>query len=200
MNEELDNSNGPKIVGMSEFIFRHKILWLFLIISLGVVGDQVSKTWVQKNHSQAYTVSPGKIKHYSSKTMVVIPKAFNLIYKENDAAAFSLTSSMPDWFRKPFLIIISAVATLFFIACYFRLRHPDALLMTSFSLILAGAVGNFIDRVMLGYVIDFIDIYAGFLGYPHSHWPTFNIADSCIVVGALGVVMRALLPRFEEIE
>ena len=67
-------------------------------------------------------------------------------------------------------------------------------MLASFSFILAGAMGNLLDRIRLGYVIDFLDVYAGFLGYPHWHWPTFNIADSLIVVGALVVVMRTLWP------
>ncbi len=65
--------------------------------------------------------------------------------------------------------------------------------MTSLPLILGGALGNFIDRVNLGYVIDFLDLQAGFLGYPDLHWPTFNIADSCIVIGVFGVTVCSLL-------
>lgn len=62
---------------------------------------------------------------------------------------------------------------------------------------MAGAIGNFIDRARLGYVVDFLDAHSAFLvslGIPEAHWPTFNIADSCIVIGAIGVIIRTLRP------
>ena len=77
---------------------------------------------------------------------------------------------------------------------YFRIKARDGLLLASFSFILAGAIGNLLDRIRLGYVIDFIDVHAGLLSYPHLHWPTFNVADSLIVIGAVGVIFRTLRP------
>jgi len=193
---------------VSFFIARYRLIWLLLISVVFIAADQGSKIWAQQTLAQKWETSEAKeidgkiemvsvIRHFPIKEITVIPEAFNLVYRENPAAAFSLTSSIPDWFRKPFLLIVSLLATLLFVLWYYRLKVVDAFLMTSFCLIIAGAIGNLIDRAMLGYVIDFLDVYAGFLGYPHLHWPTFNIADSCIVVGAIGILMRTLKPKKE---
>ena len=133
-----------------------------------------------------------------TETVVVIPQLFNFKYRENPAAAFSLTGSIPSWLRRPMLILVSSIAMILFAVIYFLLRRPDGLLMTAFALIIAGAIGNFIDRLRFGYVVDFIDWYLGFTNLPP--WPTFNIADMCIVVGALSVVYRTLRPLYPEDE
>ncbi|MEI6789976.1 MAG: signal peptidase II [Myxococcaceae bacterium] len=166
---------------------QSRIFLLVSIVVISVAADQASKMWAQKN--LAYEFSPGQF--YSQKDITVIPKFFNLIYKENSAAAFSITSSIPEWFRKPFLLTVSIVATLFFLVWYFRLRDADWLILTSFCLVMGGAIGNLLDRFRMGYVIDFLDVYAGFLGYSNMHWPTFNVADSCIVVGAIGILINS---------
>ena len=133
-----------------------------------------------------------------TNTITVVPNAFNFMYAENPAAAFSLTSSLPTWLRRPFLLFVSSIATIFITVFFFYLRRPDGLLMTAFALIVGGALGNFIDRARFGYVVDFLDAYAGFIDPAWRHWPTFNIADACIVVGALSVVWRTMKPIYPD--
>jgi signal peptidase II len=172
---------------------------------VGIISDQGSKIWAQEKLAEPYKVveeiivdgeakSVSKEIYYPIHVVEVVPNFLNLIYKENPAAAFSLTRSLPTWFRRPLLIGVSVLATIFFTVWYFRLRARDGFLLASFSFILAGAIGNLLDRARLGYVIDFIDVHAGLFGYPHLHWPTFNIADSFIVIGAIGVVARTIWP------
>lgn len=184
-------------------------MWLLCVALLGIGADQASKIWAQRTLAEPFEITePVEIDgvmtsvtsqvYYPVKTIEVIPNFFNLIYKENPAAAFSLTSSIPAWVRRPLLIGASVLATLFFIFWYFRMKGQDGLLLASFSFILAGAVGNLADRIRLGYVIDFLDVHAGSLGYAHWHWPTFNIADSLIVIGALGIIYRTLRPLASE--
>lgn len=191
------------------FIAKHKLTWLICVIFLGVGADQASKIWMQNNLAEPYNISEEVIKdgkastvtqtvYYPIRVIEVIPNLFNFIYKENPAAAFSLTQSLPAWFRKPMLIFISILATIFFLIWYFRMKIADGLLLGSFSFILAGALGNLADRIRLGYVIDFLDVHAGMFGYPHLHWPTFNVADSLIVIGAIGVIIRTIWPLKEE--
>lgn len=185
---------------MWTYIAQHRLAWLLCVALLGIGFDQASKIWVQHNLAEPFEVTEQieidgvlslvkKQVYYPVRTIEVIPYFFNLIYKENPAAAFSLTSSIPAWLRRPLLITASVLATLFFIFWYFRMKNKDGLLLASFSFILAGAIGNLADRIRLGYVIDFLDAY-----YGHWHWPTFNIADSLIVIGAFGIIYRTLRP------
>ena len=133
----------------------------------------------------------------------VIDGFFAFKYAENPAAAFSLTGSLPDSFRWPFLVLISLFAGVGITIWYLKLKEADWSIFTAFPLIIAGAVGNLIDRVRLAYVIDFLDAYvtspAGAATWLRAHfgtthWPTFNIADSCIVIGAFLVVFRTIRP------
>ena len=193
---------------MSMWIWRRKVLWLVVVTLLFVAVDQATKVWAQANLAEPLPVKErvledGQLVEKTTtkfvptrKPVVVIPGAFNLRYAENPAAAFSLTRSFPDWVRMPFLISFSVLAMVIVGVWYFRMRRPDGLLLGALSFIVAGAIGNFIDRVRLGYVIDFIDWHAGFINPSWPPWPTFNIADSCIVVGALTVVYRTLRPLY----
>ncbi len=198
--------DSKKECSISSFVARNRIMWLLLIAVVCIAADQGSKIWAQRTLSEKWDATefkeidgrmqPVQVTRYVPiKEISVIPNVFKLVYRENPAAAFSITSSLPDWFRRPFLLIVSTLATIFFMIWYFRLKEEDALFMTSFCLIIAGAIGNLIDRASMGYVIDFLDVYAGIFGYPNLRWPTFNIADSCIVAGAIGIVVRTLRPK-----
>lgn len=185
-----------------DFVAQHRFSWLLVVMLVGILADQATKIWAQSTLAAQYSVTTDetegkndqKIVFYPIKVVTIIPSAVNFIYKENPAAAFSLTGSLPTWFRRPMLVTVSILATLFFLIWYLRMKANDGLLLASFSFILAGAVGNLCDRLRLGYVIDFIDVHAGFVGYPYLHWPTFNIADSFIVIGAIGVIFRTIAP------
>lgn len=194
--------------GLFGFIAKHRALWLIIILVIGFALDQASKIWIQRNLAQSYATDEIVVENGEEKTITkevfypirvieVIPNLFNFSYKENPAAAFSLTRSLPDWFRKPMLICIGIIASVFFLAWYFRMKPADGILLFSFSFILSGAAGNLFDRLRLGYVIDFLDIHLGFIGYHYLHWPTFNIADTLIVIGACGVAYRTLKPLEE---
>lgn len=196
---------GP--ISMKIWGARAPFLLAILIVCIGF--DQVSKVWAQDALAEPRQViervnEDGKLserevtRFFPKRTpMVVIPYCFNFRYAENRAAAFSLTRSFPDWFRMPFLISFSALAMLIVALWYFRMEKPDGLLLAALALIEAGAVGNLIDRVRLGYVIDFIDWYAGFINPSWPSWPTFNIADSCIVLGAILVLYRTFRPLYD---
>lgn len=190
-----DSVGGPldtEIDSWSARISRNRLFWLMAVAILFVGLDQASKTWAQQSLAIQVSSFVDEPNFVPAREIVVVPKVLNFIYRENPAAAFSLTRSFPDWFRRPFLLIVSGVASLFFLIWYFRIKEDDILLLTSFCLIMAGAAGNLIDRATLGYVIDFIDVHGEFLGFPGWHWPTFNIADSCIVVGAIGILIRSI--------
>ena len=199
---------------MSAWIFKNRVVWLVAWLVCATALDQGSKMWAQANlsvertvthpevNAAGETVEVSEVRHVAKNPMAVIPGLFNFKYAENPAAAFSLTSNLPDWLRRPFLVGVSLLACLLLVVWYLKLGQADGLLLTSFAAIVSGALGNLIDRVRLSYVIDFLDVYVApsdlarwlTLHLGTSHWPTFNVADMCIVLGALGVMWRTLRP------
>jgi signal peptidase II len=139
-----------------------KWLWLSL---LAVILDQASKLAIA-----------GSMHLYQS---IQIVQYFNLTYVHNTGAAFSFLSEAGGWQRWFFagLALVISVVIAVWLA---RLKRHETLLAVALSLVLGGAIGNLIDRLAYGYVIDFLDVY-----YQNWHWPAFNIADSAITMGVI---------------
>ena len=110
----------------------------------------------------------------------IIDGLFNLTYVRNTGAAFGIFAGSHEAFRLPFLILVSILALGFVVVMLKRLRDEETGLITALAFIIGGALGNLVDRVLYGEVIDFLDFY-----WSHYHWPAFNLADSCITVGVL---------------
>ncbi|MBF0471565.1 MAG: signal peptidase II [Gammaproteobacteria bacterium] len=123
---------------------------------------------------------------------VAIFSGFNFTLLHNTGAAFSFLSDAGGWQRWFFTAVALTVsgALLYWLK---TLQRQQWLLALALSLILGGALGNLIDRVLFGYVIDFIDIY-----YRDWHWPAFNIADSAISVGAALLIADTFFGRDQE--
>lgn len=137
-----------------------KWLWLSLLV---LILDQASKLAVDA----------------SMRLFESIPllPSFNLTYVHNTGAAFSFLAQAGGWQRWLFAglaVVMSSIIA----AWLLRLQKHETLMAAALSLVLGGAIGNLIDRVAYGYVIDFLDVY-----YQDWHWPAFNIADSAICVG-----------------
>lgn len=145
-----------------------KWLWLSL---LALILDQASKLAVD-----------GSMQLYES---IRIMPYFNLTYVHNTGAAFSFLSEAGGWQRWFFagLALVISVAIAFWLT---RLKKHETLLAVALALVLGGAVGNLIDRLVYGYVIDFLDVY-----YQDWHWPAFNIADSAITLGVILMVAES---------
>ena len=109
-------------------------------------------------------------------------------YVENPGAAWGLFRSFSAGFRNTFFTIVSLAAVAFILRYYRKLRDDQRYLQVALALVLAGAVGNFIDRIARGYVIDFIEWY--WWNRMDLRWPTFNIADSLIVVGVALLIVH----------
>jgi signal peptidase II len=133
------------------------------IAAVGLVIDQLSKLYIDRTMSLYQSIP-------------LIDGLFNIFYIRNKGAAFSFLSNA-SW-RVPFFIGVSLVASLAIIVAFNKLRDDQKLAQVSLAMIFSGAVGNLIDRVRLGEVIDFLDVY-----WHSHHWPAFNVADSCICVG-----------------
>lgn len=111
---------------------------------------------------------------------------FNLTLMHNEGAAFSLLSEAGGWQRWLFTGL-ALLISLVILAWLRRLPAGENWAAVALSLILGGALGNVGDRVLLGYVVDFLDVY-----YARWHWPAFNVADSAITVGAVMLVIEGL--------
>jgi signal peptidase II len=110
----------------------------------------------------------------------VIDNVFSLTYIRNTGAAFGILAGSAAAFRLPFLVLFSIAAIGFILVMLKRLPEKETGLITALSFILGGAIGNLIDRIAYGEVIDFLDFY-----WSSYHWPAFNLADSFITVGVL---------------
>lgn len=147
---------------------------LFAVIAIvGIVVDQITKVAIDRS-MQLFDSIP------------VVENFFHITYVRNKGAAFSFLSHA-SW-RLPFFISVSIVAALVILVAFQKLRDDQKLAHVSLAMIFSGAVGNLIDRIRLGEVIDFLDVH----WYRH-HWPAFNVADSLICVGVFLLAIDMVL-------
>lgn len=145
-----------------------KIFYLITITGLLVALDQITKLYVQTHFMLGESVE-------------VISGFFNLTYVQNPGAAFGFLARSPDIFRENFFLIIPPIAMLLILFFLKSVSNTDKPQIVSLSLVFSGALGNYIDRLRVGYVIDFLDFHI-----QHNYsWPAFNIADSAIVCGII---------------
>ena len=152
------------------------MLWLSALV---VALDQATKLWILNNVT------------YMVDRIEVLP-FFNIIHVRNFGAAFSFLSDQAGWQKFLFVILALGIST----ALAFMLRRQSKSMVRiniAFALIIGGALGNVIDRIWLGSVVDFLDLY-----YGNYHWPAFNIADSAIVLGAITMVLDSLLAASQQ--
>ena len=152
------------------------LVWLAIIL----ISDQLTK----------FIVDQSMPLHHS---IPVIDNFFNLTYIRNTGAAFGFLAGSAAAFRLPFLIVFSLVAIGFVVAMLRRLPERETGLITALVFILGGAIGNLIDRLAYGEVIDFLDFYWG-----RYHWPAFNVADSFISVGVCITVFYLVKAKGED--
>jgi signal peptidase II len=123
----------------------------------------------------------------------VIENLFSLTYIRNTGAAFGIFAGSAAAFRLPFLVLVSAAAIVFIVAMIKRLRADQTGLLVALAFVLGGAIGNLIDRLVYGEVIDFLDVY-----WSNYHWPAFNIADSFITLGVVITVYYLIGTKGED--
>ncbi len=151
---------------MSNSIFKNnKYFRLFIIAALVIVTDQITKRIVY-NYLPLY------------EAVTVIPGFFNITHIHNPGGAFGFLAGQSVFWRQMVFLFVSGMAVVLIFYFYHKTPGTHLLLSIGFALILGGAIGNIIDRILLGAVIDFLDFHAG-----KWHWPAFNVADSAISIG-----------------
>jgi signal peptidase II len=144
-------------------------LWLSLLV---IVFDQMTKVWI----SHVLILD---------QRIAILP-FFNLTLLHNTGAAFSFLAAAGGW-QRWFLTGLALCVSIIIIIWLNQLKQTQRWLACALALILGGAAGNLIDRILYGHVVDFIQLY-----YQHWYWPAFNVADSAISVGAVMLLLDAL--------
>ena len=149
---------------------------ILLAIAVSIIGlDQLTKHWVIE-------------KFRLGETIPIVLDFFNLTYVQNKGAAFGLLSQANPSFRIPFFIIVPLVALGSIGYVFKKISENDVKLSVALSLVIAGAIGNLIDRLRFGFVVDFLDFHWRWT----YHFPAFNVADSAICLG-VGLIMLDLI-------
>ena len=148
------------------------------LTALAIVLDRLSKLWI--------------VKHVDSGSAItVIPGVFRLTHVLNTGAAFSLfADTLSPLAVRNSLIAFSVIAIILVLAFLWRTGRELSLSSIALALILGGAIGNLYDRVRYHHVIDFLEVHI-----VHYHWPDFNVADSCIVIGACLLLLEIFRPQ-----
>lgn len=155
----------------------NKLFILALVGGSVLLLDQISKAYI--DHA-----------FYLHESLPIIPDLFSITYVRNPGAAFGLFAGQNSLFRAVFFSCVSLVALSFLGMMVYQTPKDDRWQMISLSLLLGGAMGNIIDRVRMGEVIDFLDFYIG-----TYHWPAFNVADSAITVGVTLLMLNLYLDK-----
>lgn len=155
----------------------HPLAWTrwLLVAAAIIVLDQLSKAWI--------------LRHYALGDSTPVTSFFNIVRAHNTGAAFSFLAGHGGWQRWFFVALAVGVSG---VIVWLLRRHTDRRgFSLSLSLILGGAIGNVIDRLLHGYVVDFLDFHWAFLSrvFHGGHYPAFNIADAAITVGAVLIIL-----------
>jgi signal peptidase II len=157
-----------------------KLGWFLATLALSLPLDQASKQWIIASF------------HYGER-WVVVPDLLDLTHVRNPGGAFSFLAGAPAGHRAVFFIGTTLLAIALLIVFYRRLEPGARVSAAALGMILGGALGNLIDRMIYGEVIDFLDVHL-WSGYT---WPTFNLADSFIVVGVAVLIVEIFVGEGE---
>jgi len=160
-----------------ESFLKKNIIVFILGATTVIVLDQITKAAIVARFfiHESYTIVAGFL---------------NLVYVMNPGAAFGFLANASATFRYFFFTGITIAVILLIIYYVMKSKPQNMLMVISLTLIFAGAVGNLIDRIRFGAVVDFLDVYIG-----TAHWPAFNVADSAISVGAVLMIWGMIMKR-----
>jgi len=165
---------------LTENFKRSKYILLLLIAGGVVVLDQITKALVLKTIALHHSIP-------------VIPGFFNFTHIHNPGGAFGFMARQSHGVRVFLFLAVSFLAILLLFYLYGKIPLGYQWLSAGLALIMGGAIGNLIDRIRFGEVVDFLDLYAG-----AYHWPAFNVADSAVTVGIVILLIHMVLGKLPE--
>ena len=188
----------PSKESLVQALREPKTLIALISVPVAVLLDQLTKIWaILTLRPLLDNAEP------TGRFLTVVEGFFRMKYTENPGAAWGLLrSASPEW-RVPFFIITSLVAIVAFVWFYRKIEREQKWLATAISFIMGGALGNLIDRIRMGRVVDFVDWFVSLdrplnLGFMtieagEKHWPTFNVADAFITAGVIMFILEMML-------
>jgi signal peptidase II len=186
---------------------------LAVVTSVWFVFDQATKYLAVEHLTQAFAVAGAKTtgeklnafvsqkdlleRGLADRMPVTVTGFWENRYTQNRGAAWGFLAGAGEKFRVPFFHLVSIAAVIFIFSYYRKLREDQRYLQFALALVLGGALGNALDRILRGYVIDFIDWHWFDPNWlrPSLHWPTFNVADSGISVGLVLLFLEMLIAK-----
>lgn len=153
----------------------NRIVKLSILVVVMIVLDYITKMYIQNYMTLGESIP-------------VVDGLFNITFVKNTGVAFGMGADLHSNIRRPLFLFIPVLACIWLVWLIWKSRKGSLLDSIAYSLILAGAVGNLIDRFTIGYVVDFLDFF-----YKSSHFPAFNIADSCITVAAFLLIINFII-------
>ena len=161
-------------------MLKNKYTKLAVVAGLVVLADQITKVLILEYLPYQHSIT-------------VVAGFFDITHIHNPGGAFGLMANMSKTVRTVVFLLASSAAVGLIFYLYVKVPPSYAFLAVGFSLIFGGAIGNLIDRVRLGVVVDFLDVYLG-----NYHWPAFNVADSAITVGIFIFGFHLLFKKMPE--
>ncbi len=161
-------------------MLQNKYIRLTIVAGAVVLADQSTKALILKNLPLHHSIP-------------VIAGLFDITHVLNPGGAFGLLANMSVFLRTVVFLFISSLAVGLIFYFYVKTPHRFGFLAVGFALIFGGAIGNLIDRIRFGVVVDFLDFYIG-----RHHWPAFNIADSAISVGIFIFIYHLVFKKMPE--
>lgn len=155
-------------------MMKYSLTRIAAVLLLVLALDQISKVLILQNFELG-------------QTLPVIPDFFNLTLTFNRGAAFGLFADLPEFQRQILLSFTTLLALSLVLYLLVKDYAHKAGAQVALAMVLGGAFGNILDRILYGHVVDFLDVY-----YKQYHWPAFNIADSCISLGVTFLLVSGL--------
>ena len=177
---------------VSKYLTVAVLTFTFTAVNAQTWGDKLRAFVEQKNLLE---------RGLATRPVIVFEPFAQLLYTQNPGAAFNFLADAGEKIRVPFFHLITVAAVIFIVVYGRKLREDQRLLQVSLSLLLGGALGNGLDRLLRGYVIDFIAVHwfdPQWL-HPARHFPTFNVADCGVTIGIALLLIESFIHRKEAV-
>jgi len=168
---------------------RDRRIWMLVIAAIVITLDRVSKRWINAHLALGHVIAviPRSASAADTAKMLI---TFRITHVLNTGAAFSMFENMNEHTVRNLLVSFSIIAVIVVLTMLWKVGKTFTMTSVALALILGGALGNLYDRVVYSHVVDFLEFHIA-----HYHFPDFNVADSCIVIGACLLLLEMLLPQ-----